>query len=574
MHVFDLATRQRTPVKSERHHVAAVVAFCFVESGRGVVSASRDQTICLSRTVDLKRVRLVAAKEVLAGVCAAPEEGRKGVVTVGENGMLRTWNMETGIEEADKAWTVPLVQQQVQSDDDAKGDVDEEEDEGNEVAVVGMRVCEEANDVGYKVVISLSDHTVLTAQLRRDVQPSIMDLVCGNLQEVYDIAPIPASGAPDTNSSELVVASNSRALWVMRSPSGSEKNGETWKCVAGLRGHNGVILAIDSITSAKALGGVGSAVSAYVASASRDTTARVWRRNRASGAWACIACAKGHAEAVGGVALSPRTAKGQFYIVTAAADRTLKLWSLDRAVLNAEKYDGTAETHVEGVVLSQDITVDLSAKWTVLAHDKDINAVAVSPDAQIIATGSQDKTLKLWSATKGKLRATCRGHRRGIWDVTFSNVDKVVATSSGDATVKLWSVQNGACLRSLEGHLSGVLKTVFITRGTQLASSGADGLVKVWQARSGECNLTIDAHEDRVWALTTTGDGDHLISGSADGVVSAWEDRTVQNRRRRLRNANSKLLWLNMSTVQCSQRDGRRRHAGLLNSGCRRSCGL
>lgn len=524
---FDLRTRRRAPVASQRHHVGAVTGLCFVQDGRAVVSASRDQTVCLARVKDLKRVKLVAAKEALAAATAAPGETGSRVCTVGENGVLRTWDMESGTERVELALEAPLVRKRPEGDGD--GDEEEEEDV-DEVAVVGMRVCEEQDDGQYKTLISLSDQTLLITQVRLDAKPSVVDVVCGNLEEVYDIAPIPASKAPESaNSSELVVASNSQSLWVMRPPSESAPKTETWQCMAALQGHTGIVLSIDSITSTKALGGSSSAVSAYVASASRDSTARIWRRSRASGGWKCIACARGHAEAVGGIALSPRTEKGQFFAVTAAADRTLKLWSLDRAVQEADKADdGGAQASADGFVLSEDAAIDLSAKWTVLAHMKDINAVAVSPDGQLIASGSQDKTLKLWSSQNGKLKMTCSGHRRGIWDVCFSTVDKIVATSSGDATVKLWGVQSGACLRSLEGHLAGVLKTVFITRGSQLASSGADGLVKVWQTRSGECNMTVDAHEDRVWALTAVGDGNRLLSGSADGTVSAWEDRTVQ----------------------------------------------
>lgn len=518
--MYDLKTRERSPKLSVQHHVGSVVAFCFTEAGETVVSASRDKTLCAMHSKTLKRIRLFATEEILSGLCAESEEGSR-VISVSEGGALRYWDVKLGIGKEEEKTQLPLVRAKVNMEG-----TDYEDDD--ETVVIGMRVFDD-EESGFKVLVSLSDQTLLIIHLRMQLPPVVVDLISGNLQEIYDIAPISMSSDSKNTKPDLVVASNSSSLWIMRPPS-LAADGETWSCVAGLHGHGGVVLSIDSMTSRKALGGSNATASAYIASGSRDTTARVWRRSRVSGNWSCIGIAKGHAEAVGGIALSPNSSKGLFYVATAAADRTLKLWSLDRALQNAEKAEGKNSFvgATEGFCFSKDHSIELSAKWTVLAHEKDINAVAVSPDAHIIATGSQDKTLKLWNYLKGKLHAVCSGHRRGIWDVSFSSVDKIVASSSGDATIRIWSVQNGSCLRTLEGHLSGVLKTIFISNGTQIVSSGADGLLKIWQARSGECDHTIDAHEDRVWALTSPDDGQRLFSGAADGTLSTWDDCTVQ----------------------------------------------
>ena len=97
--------------------------------------------------------------------------------------------------------------------------------------------------------------------------------------------------------------------------------------------------------------------------------------------------------------------------------------------------------------------------------------------------------------------AALKGHKRAVWSVAFSPVDKVVASGSGDMTLKVWSVSSFTCLRTLEGHTSSVLKLHFVSRGTQLVSAGSDGLLKLWAVRGSECVCTIDAHEDKVWAL-------------------------------------------------------------------------
>lgn len=99
-----------------------------------------------------------------------------------------------------------------------------------------------------------------------------------------------------------------------------------------------------------------------------------------------------------------------------------------------------------------------------IAHQKDINCVCVSPNDKIVASASQDKTVKLWTSDKFELLGMLKGHKRGVWSVRFSPVDQVVVTSSADCTIKLWSVANLSCLKTLEGHESSVLKAEFLSK--------------------------------------------------------------------------------------------------------------
>lgn len=94
------------------------------------------------------------------------------------------------------------------------------------------------------------------------------------------------------------------------------------------------------------------------------------------------------------------------------------------------------------------LVTSLTAVKSVKAHEKDITSIAVSPNDRIIASGSQDKTVKLWDSESLALVASLSGHRRGVWKVVFSPVDKVLASSSGDRTIKLWSMNDHSCLVS------------------------------------------------------------------------------------------------------------------------------
>lgn len=87
--------------------------------------------------------------------------------------------------------------------------------------------------------------------------------------------------------------------------------------------------------------------------------------------------------------------------------------------------------------------VALSTVAAVAAHDKDVNALAFSPNDSLLATASQDKTIKLWSLPSLVQVATLRGHKRGVWDIAFSPAEQVGLGQKGQGLVCVWRLGGG-----------------------------------------------------------------------------------------------------------------------------------
>lgn len=321
--------------------------------------------------------------------------------------------------------------------------------------------------------------------------------IVGHNDDILDLKLIPS----DEELQRIVVATNSSKVSIF--------DLKDFSCQV-LDRHTATVLCVDVSPCGR-----------FLASCGKDRQMLLWSTEKNT----CIAVASGHTEAVGAVALSKKRSSyevagkaalhgGGSFAVTASVDRTIKRWNLPGSSGFAARATGCKPQ-------------ELHAFHSARAHEKDINIVAIAPNDSLVASGSQDKTIKIWKASDLSLQATLKGHKRGVWDCQFSSYDRVLVSCSGDKSIKLWSLSdNYACLRTLQGHLASVLRVRFLRGGLQLISSGADGLIKLWTIRSSQCESTMDAHSDKVWAMDVSLRGETLVSGGGDSKIAVWVDTT------------------------------------------------
>ncbi|KAK7184097.1 hypothetical protein DPSP01_001263 [Paraphaeosphaeria sporulosa] len=499
IHIWDL--HKRKPAAVLDSHVSVVRALDFSPEQNTLVSGSRDKTLILWDAKKWKVKRTIAVLETLesAGFVAGGHLTYSG----GENGRIRLWSSETSQE------------------------ITREQEPGIETDAI----VEVLHYPDLPYIISVHADQVLNFHSLSSVESPLVEeiidplpvfrRVSGTHDEVIDLAYI------GSDKSLLALNTNSEDVRIVAlKDDGTNETAAEGKYigadVALLKGHEDLIISLDVDWSGH-----------WLATGSKDNTARLWRIDPENDSYTCAAVLTGHAESLGAIALphaAPPESSAAYtdplanppaFLITGSQDRTIKRWDT-----------------------SKDMKQKLRAKYTRKAHDKDINAVDIDPSSTLFASASQDRTVKIYSAADGEAVGVLRGHRRGVWTVKFQPKESqvtgsggkgLIATGSADKTVKIWSLADYSCLLTLEGHSNSVLKLAWLPyrpvdardkRGSQVASAAGDGLVKIWDSSSGETMSTLDNHTDRVWALAAQLSNGALVSGGADSVITFWKDTT------------------------------------------------
>jgi WD40 repeat protein len=237
---------------------------------------------------------------------------------------------------------------------------------------------------------------------------------------------------------------------------------------------------------------------------------------------------RGHLGGINAVALS---ADG-LTVASAGQDYRVKLWDIASAT---EHPTLRATSPVLGVDGDQQ-------------HAGQAKTVAFSPDAKTLASGANDKIVRLWDVARGVEKAALTGHRVFVLAVAFSPDGRKLASagSSFDGAaatrpdpsetylgeLKLWNVATATEIASLDGHSRGVTCVAFRPDGKTLASAGEDGTIRLWDVATGQQRACLPAGPGCVRSIAFSPDGKTLASASDEQVVKLWDLATERVRAR------------------------------------------
>ncbi len=215
----------------------------------------------------------------------------------------------------------------------------------------------------------------------------------------------------------------------------------------------------------------------------------------------------GHEDQVRSVAFSP----GGQWLASGSDDHTVRVWDIS-ALLNTD---------------TESVENDASnaASHVLSGHVYEVLSVAFSPDGRWLASGSGDRTIRVWDVENlDAVPRVLNGHEDWVGSVAFSPDGQWLASGSDDRTVRVWDMENlDAAPRVLNGHEDWVRSVAFSPDEQWLASGSDDGTVRVWDVENLDAaSRVLNGHEDEVTSVAFSPDGQWLASGSDDGTVRVW----------------------------------------------------
>lgn len=212
----------------------------------------------------------------------------------------------------------------------------------------------------------------------------------------------------------------------------------------------------------------------------------------------------GHSGPVYNVSFSPSiandnsttTSTNSRYLLSASADKSVRLWSLDT--------------------------------WSCLViykgHDHPVWDVTWGPFGHYFLTGSHDTTARLWSTDQIAPLRIFAGHEQDVDCVSFHPNNAYVFTGSSDKTVRMWDVNRGSAVRIFTGHTSSITAISCAPSGKTLASADDSGAIMIWDLASGRRTKRMRGHsKGGIWSLAWSVESTLLVSGGADNTVRIWD---------------------------------------------------
>ena len=202
-------------------------------------------------------------------------------------------------------------------------------------------------------------------------------------------------------------------------------------------------------------------------------------------------------------------------LASCSHDSLIRLWDVQNTDFEQSNPANLAEasdsSHLPGTCLK-----------TLRGHFSRVWTIAFSPDGQMLASGSDDQTIRLWNAHDGTCLTVLPGHTSGVTSVRFSPNGQLLASASEDSSIRLWSVDRKTSLKTLQGHTRWVRAVAFSPDGQTLASGSDDHTVRLWEVKTGTCRQTLSGHTGWVTSLSFSPNGQTLASSSEDASVRLW----------------------------------------------------
>ena len=247
----------------------------------------------------------------------------------------------------------------------------------------------------------------------------------------------------------------------------------------------------------------------------------------------------GHTSWVDGIAF-----KDNGTLISGGSDDTLRAWNV---TTGTQRWQQDVGDPVYAVALTShnphfiayggDDNFDIRMRYSedgdwrgsVAGHTDEVTSLAFKPNSYLLASGSNDVTVRIWDVgDNNNLRhvRTLRGHTDNVKSVAWSPDGRTLASASWDGTVRLWNPNNGINFAVLRGHTQAVESVAWSPDGRILASGSRDQTIRIWDPDTHGTLRVLRRTGGEVYSLAFHPNGQTLASGTGSGTIRLWNPNT------------------------------------------------
>ncbi|KAG1651938.1 WD repeat-containing protein 3 [Nymphon striatum] len=212
-------------------------------------------------------------------------------------------------------------------------------------------------------------------------------------------------------------------------------------------------------------------------------------------------------EAHQGTVASLSLSKDQRGFVTGGSDKEVKFWEFE--LITDENFSETCKR----------ITAIHTRSLTV---DEEVLCVKLSHDGKLIAVSLQNSKVLLFFTDSFKFFGSLYGHKFPVLNMDISEDNTLIATGSADKHLNIWSLYHCDCNKSIFAHDDNITSVQFIPKTHYVVTGSKDGVVKQWDADNFQKIISLTGHHESVWAVAVSPDGQYIASASHDKSLRLW----------------------------------------------------
>lgn len=163
-------------------------------------------------------------------------------------------------------------------------------------------------------------------------------------------------------------------------------------------------------------------------------------------------------------------------------------------------------------------------KKVIAGHTGWVRCVAFDPATNAwFATGSADRTIKIWDFPSGTLKLTLTGHISTVRALAVSESRPYLFSAGEDRKVLCWDLEQNKIVRNFHGHFHGVYSMALHPRLDCLITGSRDGSARVWDLRTRSTIHCLAGHRSTVSAVLASDADPQIITGSQDSEIRLWD---------------------------------------------------